>query len=145
MNKISVSFDLTSSDYTAPLGFEVLLDNKMLLSIEHVTESTLVSFEIDDDDEDEHEFKFVMKNKTPEHTVVDEHGAITNDAMLSIANMAFDDIKLGHMFVEQSVYHHDFNGSQDPIEDEFFGDMGCNGHVSLRFTTPIYLWFLENM
>lgn len=144
MDKISVTFDLTSSDYTAALGFDVILDDKVLLSIDHVTESTPVSLEIADN-EGEHEFKFVMKNKTQEHTVVDEAGDITKDAMLSIANLTFDDIKLGHTFIEKCVYHHDFNRSQPPVEDKFFGDMGCNGHVSLRFTTPIYLWLLENM
>ena len=144
MDKTIVTFDLTSSDYAAALGFEVLLDDKVLLSIEHVLEPMPVSLEILDD-EGEHEFKFVMKNKTPEHTVVDADGNIIKDAMLSIANVAFDEIKLGHIFVEQSVYHHSFNGSQDPIKDKFYGDMGCNGYVSLRFTTPIYLWLLETM
>jgi hypothetical protein len=144
MDKITVTFDLTSSDYTATLGFDVLLDNKVLLSIEHVKEATPISVEIDDD-EGEHEFKFVMKHKTQEHTVVDADGNIISNAMLNIANLTFDDIKLGHLFVEQSVYHHDFNGTQAPIEDKFFGDMGCNGYVSLKFTTPIYLWLLENM
>jgi hypothetical protein len=144
MDKITVTFDLTSSDYTSALGFEVVLDNVSLLSIDHVNNLTPVSLEILDDD-GEHEFKFVMKNKTPEHTVIDDNGNITKDAMLSIANIAFDDIKLGQVFVDQSVYHHSFNGSQAPVEDKFYGDMGCNGHVSLRFTTPIYLWLLENM
>ena len=144
MDKTIVTFDLTSSDYAAALGFEVLLDDKVLLSIEHVLEPMPVSLEILDD-EGEHEFKFVMKNKTPEHTVVDADGNIIKDAMLSIANVAFDEIKLGHIFVEQCVYHHSFNGSQDPIKDKFYGDMGCNGYVSLRFTTPIYLWLLETM
>ena len=144
MDKITVSFDLTSSDYAAALGFEVLLDDVLLFSIDHVTEPMPVSLEILDD-EAEHEFKFVMKNKTLEHTVVDADGNITVDAMLSIANIALDDIKLGHLLTEHSVYYHSFNGSQDPIEDKFFGDMGCNGHVSLRFTTPMYLWLLENM
>ena len=144
MDKITVKFDLTSSDYTIPLGFEVLLDNVSLLSIDHVNKSTPVSLEILDD-ESEHEFKFVMKHKTQEHTVIDNNNNITKDAMLSIANVTFDDIKLGQVFIEQCVYHHSFNGSQAPIEDQFFGDMGCNGYVSLQFTTPIYLWLLENM
>ena len=144
MDKITVSFDLTSSDYASALGFEVLLDDVSLLSIDHVKGPTPVRLEINDD-EGKHEFKFVMKNKTPEHTVVDENGNITKDTMLSIADVTFDDIKLGHLFLEQSVYHHSFNGSQAPIEDEFYGDMGCNGHVSLQFTTPIYLWLLENI
>ena len=145
MNKISVSFDLTSSDYAIPLGFEVLLDDVVLFSVDHVTEATPVNLEINGDGEGQHEFKFVMKNKTQEHTVVDDAGNIVTNAMLSIANVAFDQIKLGHTFVKHAVYHHDFNGSQDPIEDNFYGDMGCNGHVSLQFTTPIYLWLLENI
>ena len=144
MDKTTVTFDLTSSDYAAALEFEILLDDKVLLSIEHVKEPTLVSVEINDD-EAEHEFKFVMKNKTQAHTTVDNNSNIITDAMLSIANIAFDEIKLGYIFVEQSVYHHSFNGTQEPIEDKFYGDMGCNGHVSLPFTTPIYLWLLENM
>jgi hypothetical protein len=144
MDKTTIAFDLTSSDYTAALGFEILLDDKVLLSIEHVKEPTPVSVEINDD-EAEHEFKFVMKNKTPEHTVIDDDGNIITDAMLSIGNVAFDGIKLGYLLTEHSVYHHSFNGSQDPIKDKFYGNMGCNGHVSLRFTTPMYLWLLENM
>ena len=144
MDKTTVTFDLTSSDSAAALGFEVLLDDVSLLSIDHVTEPTPVSLEILDD-EDNHEFKFVMKHKTTEHTVVDDAGNIIKDAMLSIANVAFDGINPGYFFVEQSVYHHDFNGSQAPAEHKFYGSMGCNGYVSLQFTTPIYLWLLENM
>jgi uncharacterized membrane protein YkoI len=144
MDKITVTFNLASSNYTAALGFELLLDDKVLLSIDHVKESVPVSVEIDND-EGEHEFKFVMKNKTQEHTTIDDDGNIVEDAVLSIANVTVDDIKLEHLFVEKSVYYHDFNGSQDSIKDKFFGVMGCNGYVSLRFTTPIYLWLLENM
>ena len=144
MNKISVTLDLASSDYTIPLGFEVLLDNNVLFSSDHIKEPTHINLEMADD-ECNHEFKFVMKNKMQDHTTVDDNGNIMLDAMLSIANIAFDDIKLGQLFVDQAVYHHSFNGSQAPIEDKFYGDMGCNGYVSLRFTTPIYLWLLENM
>jgi hypothetical protein len=109
-----------------------------------VTEPVAVSVKIDDTD-GKHEFKFVMKNKTSAHTTLDADGNIVSDAVLSISNFAMDDIKLGHGFVNHAVYHHDFNGSQEPIEGKFYGEMGCNGHVSLAFTTPIYLWLLENM
>ena len=43
------------------------------------------------------------------------------------------------------IYRHDYNGTTDPFDDEFYGEMGCNGTVSLKFTTPIYLWLLENL
>ena len=139
-----ITFDLDSSDYILPLGFDVLLNNNVVFTTEHVAEPTTVTIDISDD-EGEYELKFVLKNKTQDHTQVDEQGNILSDAILSVSNIAFDNIKLGHMFFEQTVYHHDFNGSRDPIEDEFYGTMGCNGYVSLKFATPIYIWLLENM
>ena len=144
MTTTAVTFDLTSSNYSSPLGFELHLNDQVLVNYNHVSEATSISVDITDD-EGEHEFKFVLKNKTPEMTKVDDAGNITSDAMLNIANLAFDSIKLGHPFTEHSAYYHDGNGSHAPIEDKFFNDMGCNGYVSLRFTTPIYLWLLEVM
>jgi hypothetical protein len=145
MTTPAITFDLDSSDYFAQIGFDVLLDEHIVFTTEHVAKPTTVTIDFDDDNDGEHELKFVLKNKTQEHTKIDEQGNIISDVMLSIGNLTFDDIKLGHIFIEQAVYHHDFNGSQDLFEDTFYGDMGCNGYVSLKFTTPIYLWLLENM
>jgi hypothetical protein len=140
-----ITFDLDSSDYNAQLGFDVLLNDNVVFTTEHVTELTTITIDVNDDVDAEHELKFVLKNKTQDHTKVDEQGNILSDAMLSISNIEFDQVKLGHMFFEQSVYHHDMNGSQDLTEYKFYGSMGCNGYVSLKFATPIYLWLLENM
>ena len=145
MNTIPVTFNLDSSDYTAPLGFEVWLDDNQLLNIDHVTESQQVSLEIDNDEDGAHEFRLVMKNKTQEHTVVDDADNIISNAMLSISNMKFDQITMDYTFSKNSVYHHDFNGSDTAVEDKFFGNMGCNGHVAMKFTTPLHLWLLENV
>ena len=144
MSATSVTFDLDSTDYTARLAFEVLLNNTVVFATEHVTQLTAVEIKIDDE-EGEHELKFVLKNKTQDHTTVDEHNNIVSDAVLSIANVAMDEIKLGHMFFEQTHYCHDTNGSQLLAEHKFFGAMGCNGYVSLKFSTPLYLWLLTNM
>ena len=97
------------------------------------------------EDEADHELRFVMKNKTVAHTQIDLSGNIVTDARLTISDVAFDEIKLGQMFIDQTQYTHDFNGSQPEITDRFYGEMGCNGTVSLQFTTPIYLWLLEHM
>ena len=140
-----ITFDLDSSDYNAQLGFDVLLNDNVVFTTEHVTELTTVTIEVNDDVDAEHELKFVLKNKTQDHTKVDEQGNILSDAMLSISNIEFYQVTLGHMFITQSVYHHDMNGSQDLTEFQFYGSMGCNGYVSLKFATPIYVWLLENM
>lgn len=86
-----------------------------------------------------------MSGKQPQHTVIDADGNIEEDRMIEISDFAIEGIALVHLFTENTQYHHDFNGSQAPIVDEFFGAMGCNGVLKFEFTTPAYLWLLENM
>jgi hypothetical protein len=139
-----ISFDLTSSDYDCGLGFEVFYNNKQILNIDHCRSSTMLAFTLDAEEGDQ-ELKFIMKNKTMEHTTVDENNKIVNDACLNISNFTIDSAELGHTFLEQCKYHHDFNGSQDPVVDKFYGDMGCNGTLIFSFQSPIYLWLVMNM
>ena len=86
-----------------------------------------------------------MRNKTENHTTVDEHNNIIKDARLRIDNFVIDKIELHNSFTENTVYYHDFNGTAEPIKDEFYGDIGCNGTVVLKFNSPIYIWFLSIM
>ena len=129
----------------AELGFEAWIDQRKFLDMDHVKETEKITVELDDQDDAEHELRLVLKNKTTENTQVDEQGNIIADARLLITDLAFDEIKLGHMLVEQAVYTHDFNGTGDTIQEKFYGELGCNGTVSLKFATPIYLWLLEHM
>ena len=139
-----VSFDLDTTDATIPLGFEAWIDDKKFHDIDHVAGRQQIVIEMPDD-EAEHDLRFVLKNKTAEHTQIDEAGNIVNDARLKITDIAFDEIQLGHMITEQAVYDHDFNGTGVMSQHKFYGEMGCNGTVSLKFTTPVYLWLLEHM
>ena len=129
----------------AELGFEAWIDQRKFLDLDHVKETQPVTVELDDQDDAEHELRLVLKNKTAEHTQVDEQGNIITDARLLITDVAFDEIRLGHMFFEQAVYTHDFNGTGAITQDKFYGELGCNGTVSLKFATPMYLWLLEHM
>ena len=143
--KVTTTFNLTTTDATAELGFEAWIDQRKFLDVDHVKETQKITVELDDQDGVEHELRLVLKNKTAEHTQVDEHGNIISDARLLIKDLAFDEITLGHMLVEQCVYTHDFNGNGNPTQDKFYGELGCNGTVSLKFATPMYLWLLEHM
>jgi hypothetical protein len=143
--KITITFNLATTDATAELGFEAWIDQRKFLDVDHVKEIQPVAVELDDQDDTEHELRLVLKNKTTAHTQVDEQGNIITDARLRITDLAFDEIKLGHMFFEQAVYTHDFNGTGKTTEDKFYGELGCNGTVSLKFATPMYLWLLEHM
>lgn len=142
--KIKISCSIGTTDGSATLGAEVWIDDQRIFNSEHVTETVNVEHEMPDD-EGEHEIRFVLKNKTAEHTKINEAGEIVQDARLTVSDVEFDEIKLGQVFIDQAVYTHNFNGTQDEIQDKFYGEMGCNGSVALKFSTPVYLWLLENM
>ena len=144
METVKISFDIETSDAECPLGVEIWLDNTVLLTNNHVREKICFSHDISDDD-GEHELRVVMSGKISDHTRVDEAGNIVKDATLQISNVVIDDLDVNQLFLEKCVYTHNFNGTQPEIADTFHGVAGCNGTISFEFSTPIYLWLLENM
>ena len=143
-NIANISCSIGVSDPDAKLGLEIWVDDQCLLESPAINSATDMSFDLADDDA-EHELRFVMKNKTFDHTELDADGNIVRDARITISNLKFDQIELGQIVTRQAVYTHNFNGTQEETKEKFYGEMGCNGTVSIKFTTPIYLWLLENM
>ena len=143
-NTTTITGFIDSSDKKITIGTEVWIDDICVVYVEQVDRIVHFSHVLEEDNA-EHELRIVMKHKTPDHTELDNAGNIIRDAMLSISDIKFDEIALGQVLLNKAVYTHDFNGSQPPVDDKFFGDLGCNGTVSLKFTAPTYLWLLENM
>ena len=143
-NFTTITGSIDSSDKKIPLGTEVWIDNTCVINVEHVDRVVCFSHQLGDDD-GEHELRIVMKHKTADHTDVDDSGEIVRDAVLTVSDIKFDEIALGYTFLEKTVYTHNFNGSSTDIDDKFFGNMGCNGTLSLKFSTPAHLWMLDNM
>jgi hypothetical protein len=146
MEQSKFSFELTPNNPTAKLGFEVWINDQCSFATDHVQESMTVEGLLPEDSvEAGHVLKLVLKNKQPEHTQLSELGEILQDSCLTVSNLSFDDIKLGQIVNHLSVYQHDFNGTADSGQHRFYGTMGCNGTVTLEFSTPMYIWLLENM
>jgi hypothetical protein len=144
MDTIRFNCVISNSNITVPVGMEIWLDNHKLFDQDHVDHACPVEYQMSDDDGD-HELRFVLKNKQSDHTQVDAEGNIVSDATVMVSDIQFDDIDYRYLTVKLARYYHDFNGTGKPTIDRFYGEMGCNGTVSLKFTTPIYLWLLENM
>ena len=142
--EIVISVDIAGTATNPPLGVEIWLDNKIVHDVNASldTETYLVKL---NDDESKHELKFVLKNKTAAHTQVSNDGNIINDATVTIDNLKFEGIEIGHDVTKLATYTHDFNGHGQESTHEFFNTIGCNGTVSLKFSTPLYLWLLEHM
>lgn len=146
MATTSFGCKISCSDPAIPLTLRVRFDGREVAVLMPVPGNNDFVFEFEDTDQNQdHLLEFELTGKQPEHTEINDQGEITKDATVSLTNKNFESINIDTVMEQCSVYHHDFNGSQPPIEDGFFGTMGCNGVVKFRFSTPIYLWMLENL
>ena len=144
METVKISFDIETSDAECPLGVEIWLDDAVLLATNHVQEKIAFAHDMSDDD-GEHKLRIVISGKTWDHTQVDDQGNIIKDAFLQLSAVTIDGIDVNQLFLGKCVYIHNFNNTQSEIADTFHGVAGCNGTISFAFSTPIYLWLLENM
>lgn len=142
-NFVKFECDIAPTDPDAKLELEIWIDSHKIFD-NCVTESQHIEHSLADDD-GEHELRFVLKNKDDLKTVIDSEGNIVKDSLINIDNLKFDDIELGYTVTELSTYTHNFNNHGEQTVQKFYGTMGCNGTVTLKFTTPLYLWLLENM
>ena len=144
METVKFNCVVSSTNSTVPLGLEIWLDQHKFFDLDHIDQACQVEHEISDDDGD-HELRFVLKHKLSDHTQVDADGNIVGDATVMVSGIRFDDIDCQYLTTKLARYQHNFNGTGNPTIGKFYGEMGCNGTASLKFTTPIYLWLLENM
>ena len=144
MENTKITFEVSNTNPSAKLGFETWLDDQLIFDTDHVQDLVKITVPVVDD-EAEHILKMILKNKLPEHTRLTTTGEIESDSVRERQYIVFDDIDMRQIVTEQTVYVHDVNGTDQMSSHKFFGTMGCNGTVILNFTTPMYLWFLENM
>lgn len=144
METVQISFDVETSDAECPLSVQIWLNDSLLLDNAHVKEKITFVHDMSDDD-GKHQLRIVISGKTPDHTKVDDNGNIIKDATLQLSAVTIDGIDVNQLFLDRCVYTHDFNGTQPKIADTFHGIAGCNGTIAFEFSTPIYLWLLENM
>ena len=143
MTPTDFSFNVKSTG--KPLDLEVKLDNIIIHDLTIDSEITPVTIELDDDVEADHCLEIILKNKTPEHTTVDENDNIVEDSELVFSDITVDEIDIEELLYFQAKYSHNFNGSGELTEENFYGTIGCNGTVEINLQTPIYLWLLENL
>lgn len=127
------------------IGLQIRLDGRVIFDSYEALDHHAFEHEFTDSANAQHVLEIEMMGKLPSDTEIDSQGQILSDRAITIENMAFDDIELGQLVIDSATYTHDFNGSQDTIQDQFYGSLGCNGIVRIEFSSPVYLWMLENM
>jgi hypothetical protein len=139
MEKLTISFDVFSSDITCPFYFEARCNNQSIANVHHVVKEYTFTGTIDLTD-GEYELTFVIANKPDDFTKLDENNNIIKDALLTINNIKFDDLNIDLIVHQLAEYHVD-----NLPTTKFYGDAGCNGQIKLKITSPYYLWLLENL
>lgn len=143
MNNFVLEFDIVPSNVQLPLGIEVWIDEQCLVDKNQVVEAEHVRHEFDDN-EQEHVVKLVLKNKTAQHTQINENLEIVSDSVIEVKNFRIAEVNIDQAVQKVSVYHHNFNSNGDYSEHKFYNTMGCNGTVTFKISVPPYLWLLEH-
>lgn len=96
-----------------------------------------------------------MLNKTTSDTVLDSDGNIIEDLLLNIESIEIDEINLGSLLWTESDYRPDYpvqyqiemrnQGKDLPVSVKNCVNLGWNGTWKLPFTSPFYVWLLENI
>lgn len=144
MGKITFTCTIENNSDFENLGVEFWLDETKFFDSLIAKGITPITYEFAEDEAD-HSVKIILKNKTAEHTTISDDGKLLSDALISVKNIKFDDIEIDQLFFENAVYTHNYNGSGNWVDEKFYGHMGCNGKVELKFSTPFYMWLLKNM
>ena len=145
MNQNLFTFRVNSTNPDAPLKISAWANDVEFLAPTHVNGEIKVEFPFDDDLEKTYKIKIVLSGKTNEHTKIDGQGNIIEDTVLTFKDFELLEINLDSIVSKLAVYQHNFNGNDQEVKQNFYLSMGCNGTVEFDFTTPTYLWLLENL
>jgi hypothetical protein len=144
-NNCLIEFDVNPTSPEFPLSLKVELDGQIVWENSSITEPHRVEIDVDDEKTEDHSLKWIVGDKKPEYTKIDQEGNIVSDSLLQIKNFHISKIELMDYLHSIATYTHDFNGSKEKQTGPMYPDLGCNGVAELKFSTPLYLWLLENL
>jgi len=141
-----IELDISANVDCTDIVLEVHIDNNKIFQTTAQKQIQTIMHDLVEDPVD-HELKLVMSGKNRTHTTVDNEGKIVSDIFFTINRLEFEYLDMHEVFCigKRSRYRHSFNSTQAEFDDEFYGDIGCNGTVFMPFFTPIYLWFVNNL
>ena len=111
-------------------------------------QDTMVEIDVEIEDDTENFLTIEYMNKDAKQDVVlGENGVPVADKRVQINSISFDDIELDFFqLTDPDTFKY------EPIDPEGCSTTGFdatklawNGKTTLRFTTPVYIWLLENL
>ena len=155
--KLKFKLELYATMWDQPPVAEIKLNSKSyfkseITSTEH--EPTKIEFEAELSEESEYNLIIERSGKTTKQTIVNEKGDILKDQLLHIKSIEIDEIDIGSL-VYEGVYTPEYpepwatqqRESGQDLKDSFKNvtNMGFNGEWKFTFSSPFYMWLLENL
>lgn len=145
-----------SSTGTKLPEFKICVGNKEYVHRTLSANNAVEYFEFDAEiTEGANSLDIAFLNKTVYDTKLDTSGNIVEDLLLNIDSVEIDEINLGSLKWTASVYSPLYPesykqqvlsaGQQISNEVKNCVNLGWNGTWSLPFTSPFYIWLLENI
>ena len=138
-------FDIDTTDPSCAFAIKVLLDSNEVWNCSHLVNKQTVEIAVNDNNQGSRCVEIHVSGKTQNDTKIDSNGNIVKDSLIKINNIQIHDVPIDHVFYSRSTYCHDFNGTADSVTVKFTEFAGCNGYIKFDFSSPVYLWLLENV
>ena len=138
---------------TSP-SITIQLDNESLFTVNDFTDNDKRNIELDVDiEQGQHQFIIKRTNKTTSDTVVDG-SSIIKDSTVDILDLVVDRLSIEPLLDKARFYpqypepwssQQRASGKQLPTWYDYCRTLHHNGEWKLDFTTPIHIWFFQNI
>ena len=108
---------------------------------------TLVELDVEIEDNTENYLTIEYMNKDAKRDVVLGWGDLVADKRIEINSISFDDIELDFFqLIDPDTFKYEPIDPEGVVGKDFDATkLSWNGKTTLRFTTPVYIWLLENL
>jgi len=155
--KLKFKLELYATMWDKPPHAEIMLGNKSYFAGDITgTENKpdVIEFEHELTEGENYELIINRSGKGKNQTVVNENGDLLKDQLLHIKDIEIDEINIGALVYEgvyTPTYPEPWATQQRELENELqesfknVTQMGFNGRWTFTFSSPFYMWLLENL
>ena len=155
--KLKFKLELYATMWDKPPHAEILINDVSHFNggIKSTVEKpTLIEFEHELKENEHYNLIIKRSGKHVNQTITNNDGNLLKDQLLHIKSIEIDDINIGAL-VYEGVYTPQYpepwatqqRESGNDLKDSFKNvtQMGFNGTWSFKFSSPFYMWLLENL
>ena len=155
--KVKIKLELYATMWDKPPVAEIAINSKNIIKKEITgSESSPDVIEFEQELQEDSTYSLIVNRsgKGKNQTVLNEKGEIIKDQLLHIKKIEIDEIDIGAL-VYDGVYTPKYpepwatqqRESGNDLKDSFKNvtQMGFNGEWKFTFSSPFYMWLLENL